>query len=211
MDQVKHLLFDFGGVILQLYPEQTDKELGNLLGIKLDWGNYPEPLQSTMESLEVGEITFDEFHTFCSSYYAVSPHLSEFTSSWNAMLGSIPTDNLELLRELRKKYTITLLSNINSVHLQKFHEDFKRENGSEINFENDYFDHVFYSHELGLRKPNAEVFIDIVQKTGYSSHQTLFIDDTLININVAKQLKFKTLHHNRNQNLKESLSFLRKI
>ncbi len=95
---------------------------------------------------------------------------------WNAMLGSIPKDRLELVSALRRSMPVLLLSNTNAIHVPAFEAIVKRENG--IPDFKSLFDGAYYSCDLGMRKPHPEIFLHVLKEHGAAAERTLFIDDS---------------------------------
>ena len=92
------------------------------------------------------------------------------------MLFNIPTPRFELLKELRKKYRVFLYSNINEIHEIGVHQRLQEKYGI-ANLEN-HFEKVYYSHLIGIRKPNKEGFLYIIDDQQINANETLFIDDS---------------------------------
>jgi glucose-1-phosphatase len=103
----------------------------------------------------------------------------------NAMLLSFPAERLLWLEEISKKYKIYLFSNTNCIHYNAFQNIF-RENTGKQNLDG-YFIKAYYSHQLGLRKPGEEAFVEILKRENLGAEETLFIDDTPVNIEGAKR------------------------
>jgi glucose-1-phosphatase len=111
-------------------------------------------------------------------------------------------ESLDFLETLSPKYNLFLLSNTNAIHHEFFHNSLKNETyRAEIN---SLFTKAYYSHEIHLRKPNANIFEFVAKDAGIIISETLFIDDSSNNINTAKLLGFKThllLNEERIENL----------
>lgn len=116
-------------------------------------------------------------------YQGPEQHLID---AWNAMLLDMPDERLELLVELNTHYRIFLLSNTNALHRTAFDALLYRQNG--VRRLSDYFEHVYYSHEIGLRKPNTEAFTYVLQHSELKAEETLFIDDSLVHCKAAGSL-----------------------
>jgi putative hydrolase of the HAD superfamily len=116
----------------------------------------------------------------------------EIRTAWNAMLLSFREKSLHFLEQIRPKYKIYLLSNTNYIHLNSFKETFHQKRRTKT-FE-EYFDKAFYSCEIGFRKPDAACYDWVTKELKIDSAKTLFIDDSLHNIEGAKKAGWQTVH-----------------
>ena len=118
---------------------------------------------------------------------------AEIDNAWNAMLGDIPLDRLQLLKRLRKDYKVFLLSNTNSIHLPIFSETVKVNSGEEASLES-FFDKAYYSHVMKMRKPDEEIFKKVLTENQLIAGNTLFLNDFLPNLKGAEKAGLKTFH-----------------
>ena len=114
--------------------------------------------------------------------------------AWLCLLGPTKKETIQLLLHLKKQYKIYLLSNTNPIHVQGYTEYLKTNFG--LNGWKEIFHQVFYSHELGTRKPSPEIFQKVLNLAGIKANDTLFLDDAEENIQVAKELGFQVIHIN---------------
>ena len=105
--------------------------------------------------------------------------------AWCAMLGLFPKEVLDWLTDISQRYNIYLFSNTNRIHHRAFQRIYKEQTGKE-NFD-DYFIKAWYSHDLGLRKPYAQAFTKLLEIENLKASETLFIDDSHINIEGANE------------------------
>jgi HAD superfamily hydrolase (TIGR01509 family) len=192
MQKIKNIIFDLGGVILNLDFKKTELAFA-ALGI----GNFNEyyTLQTAtplFENLETGKIKPGIFYEeFCK---LVKTQLTndEIIQAWNAMLLDFPSERIEWLKEIKKRYNIYLLSNTNEIHYNSFINTFKQQIGN-YNFD-DLFIKAYYSHKIGLRKPSKEIFETVLKNESLQPAETLFIDDSITNIEVAKLTGLQTIY-----------------
>ena len=118
----------------------------------------------------------------------------EIDMAWNAMLGDIPLDRLQLLKRLRKDFKVFLLSNTNSIHLPHFSETVKSNSGGTTL--DSYFDKAYFSHVLKMRKPDEEIFRHVLDQNQLVAERTLFLDDFPVNLVGAEKTGIKTLGAN---------------
>jgi putative hydrolase of the HAD superfamily len=186
---VKNIVFDLGGVLLNIDPKKTIDAFGRL-GMEQLVGEkgltYDHDIFYRMEQ---GLITPDEFRTGVLDLLPQPVSFAEIDAAWTAMLLDIPAIRVQLLKNLRKNFRIYLFSNTNAIHVDKFHDDFRKLHGFEMSA---LFDKDFYSNELGYRKPSPESFLEVFRLAGIDPAESLFIDDAHANIEAAKKLGMKT-------------------
>ena len=184
------IIFDLGGVLINLNFKATD-EAFEKLGMKDVQKFYRERKQDLFNKLETGEIPTSYFIEEVSKELQNGTTAEEVTEAWNAMLLDVPIGRPEILKSLRPKYKIFLLSNTNAIHVERVLENWLK--GSSISPE-EVFDKVYYSNEIGMRKPNACIFEHVISEHDLDIKKTLFIDDTLEHINAARELGIESLH-----------------
>jgi FMN phosphatase YigB (HAD superfamily) len=175
------IIFDFGDIFINLDKQATISKLQQL-GMT-EWSSELDRLNLLFET---GDISPEEF--ICG-FQKELPNASkeEILEAWNAILADFPSYRLEFLQMLSNRYRLFLLSNTDSIHIETF------ENKSGISFYSDFyqcFEKVYFSFEIGMRKPNADVFQYLINKHELSPKRTLFIDDKKENTDGAASLVF---------------------
>jgi putative hydrolase of the HAD superfamily len=190
---VKNLIFDLGGVILDLSVDHTLTSFANLSGMAKE--KVHDLYYSTAGFLDYEKGAMDDatFRNFIRETYCISCSDEEIDRSWNAMLRGIPAAKLELLQRLMKTHQVFLLSNTNSIHIQ-YINDVMLANGKEKRMLDYYFHKAYYSHRMGKRKPDADIFEQVLEENNLLPSQTLFLDDYAINIEGAKSVGIQTVH-----------------
>jgi len=188
---IRNIIFDLGGVILNINPQLTVDEFRGL-----GWGDfYEENKQSMAKELfyqfEKGVSSPEAFREAVREQIKCELTDTAIDRAWGAMILDIPADRVRYLENLKKSYRIFLLSNTNEIHRIKFHKDFENAFGYSLY---DLFERNFYSHEMGLRKPNPQIYIEALREAGVSAEETLFIDDMIENTEAAKSAGMKVLH-----------------
>ncbi|MEO5905496.1 MAG: hypothetical protein ABIQ11_02130, partial [Saprospiraceae bacterium] len=145
---MNNLLFDFGNVIIDI---DVDGAMGRMTKLLKSDGDRAI-LTGIVNEYECARISTDIFLNKIISHSRPGVQAFHIIEAWNSMLIGIPTHRLEMLRKLRKKYNVYLLSNTNELHLEWVHHHLRRVHEVE-NFEKEFFDHVFYSHLVRDRKP----------------------------------------------------------
>lgn len=197
---IKNIIFDLGGVFIKIHYQKTPDAFAKL-GIpnfndyfKQDFSN---PL---FEDLEKGIITPEQFYDGFRQLTQTQLTNIEIETAWNALLGEFWQDRLDWLNIIKNKYNVFLFSNTNSIHYDCFMKQYHLENPTRIPF-NNHFKKAYYSQTLHLRKPDSHSYIAIINEQQLNVHETLFIDDTLKNIEAAKAVGLQTLHLTANMDL----------
>ena len=193
MKQVKNIIFDLGGIFLNIDYLKTEQAFIDL-GVANFRELYNQHFASTLfEDLETGKISAASFYENFRKLGSINLADEQIRHAWNAMLLDFPVDRLYWLETMKNKYKIFLFSNTNQIHYDCFIEIANDVMGNKQNF-NDYFIKAYYSHTLGLRKPYKESFIKILEEQNLVAAETLFIDDTLKNIEGAQLAGLQTIH-----------------
>ena len=193
---VTDIIFDLGGVLLDLNMPGVGiacKRLGinpELFFVKADADNTSTVCQGISASkaitdYQVGKMTSEEFLTLVVSQCSEGIGREDVIEAWNACIGPLPTERLNMIKALRRKgYRTHLLSNTNDLHWEEIKRRFFMADGYTCN---DLFDKVFVSHEMQLTKPSPEIYRQAVQETGAQAGECFFIDDAEINVEAAIQ------------------------
>ena len=191
MNAVKNILFDLGAVLINIDFEKT-ADAFRQLGIDRFEEQFSQLSASTLfEDLETGKISNEDF------YKAMRRQVPEMNLSdasiqlaWNAILQDFRKESMQLLKQLKQRYRLFLLSNTNAIHLVEVNNILNQQ----LNVENldHYFERAYYSHLIGLRKPTSAAFNFVMEDAGIKAHETLFIDDSHPNITAASQMGFQT-------------------
>ncbi len=188
MRNLKNIIFDLGGVILNIDAQLTFdafKELG------LN-GSFQEKKEAMdfFFNLEKGHSTPGAFRNFIRQLIGSPVSDEEIDAAWTAMLLDIPAERISYLEDLRNNFRIFLLSNTNEIHRLKFHKTFEENFGYPLD---QLFERNYYSHEMGLRKPDREIFKQVLEQNRLIASETLFIDDSEENVIAAKSVGIRGL------------------
>ena len=191
MRKIKNIIFDLGGVILNIDFKQTEnalKELGidNLAAYMTQFH-----ITSFFKEYEMGKIDDAAFIKSIQSLSLKPLTEEEVINAWNALLLDFPQERIELLRNLKEKYRLFLLSNTNLIHYRKFQEQIYLQTGGYLE---DLFEKTYYSHTVGLSKPDMAIFKLVIDANKLEPGETLFVDDTESNMAGAKQAGLQVAH-----------------
>jgi len=191
VEKIRNIIFDLGGVILNIDMKKTELALQQLGIDTFSQLMSPASVQSFFREYEAGKI---DNASFIRSIQSLSPKAStekEIVNAWNALLLDFPADRIELLKQLRKKYRLFLLSNTNAIHHEQFQRQLYQLTGKYLE---DFFDRAYYSHMIGLCKPDVACFQFVINENNLNPSETLFVDDSEANINGAKEAGLSVLH-----------------
>jgi len=189
---LKNIIFDLGGVLLDIDFQKSISAFEKL-GIQ-DFEEMFSQFKAddVFEKLETGMLSEEGFYSAIKERTEINVSDHEIMDAWNALILNFRKESLDFLEILSARYKLYLLSNTNSIHLKYFQRSFTKETTKPLL--DDYFSKAWYSHKLGLRKPGSKIFEFVLQDENLKAAETLFIDDTLSNIETAKRLGFKTHH-----------------
>lgn len=188
---VKAILFDLGGVLINLNYQNTIHAFKEL-GIENFDELYTQAQQSKLfDEYETGKVSSFHFINRILDLMPEGNNPNQVVFAWNAMILDFPAKRLELLKSLEKDYKLYLLSNTNDLHMEKVRRELKKT--SESPLEN-YFDKVFLSQEIKMRKPDRETFEWVAQEIGLQPEEILFIDDSIQHVESAKNVGFQVIH-----------------
>lgn len=188
---IKNIIFDLGGVILNIDYNKTANAFKRIGVANFD-DIYSQAKQGQVfDKLETGELTSVEFREYIKE---IVPSLvcSDIDKAWNAMLLDLPAQRILLLKKLKKKYRLFLLSNTNEIHIKAFRKIIQSYYGE--NIFDAIFEYQYYSSEMGMRKPNSDCFECVLEKNSLDPSETLFIDDSIQHVEGARKLKIKAYH-----------------
>ena len=186
----KNIIFDLGGVILDLDVPRTLESFARASGLPVEKVVHLFRTSTGFEKYERGEFNDDEFRGFVRELYGIQISDDELDRCWNAMLGPIPAKKLDLLINLKKSYSTYLLSNTNTIHLNYVNSVIlPSQNTPALD---GYFHRAYYSHFMGKRKPEPEIFQQVLDENNLKASETLFLDDNADNIAGAAAVGLQT-------------------
>jgi putative hydrolase of the HAD superfamily len=176
MSEIKHIIFDLGGVIINLDIPRTIAEFNKLS--ERPFETIYTQLQQTpiFDEFDKGQVSEEIFFEEIKRLLQVPVTNRQLLDAWNAMLLDFPAHRLELLKTLKTKYRLFLLSNTNETHVAEFEKQLQLAHGYK-NLE-PFFEKVYYSCRINMRKPDTEIFEFVLNENKLKPEETLFIDDS---------------------------------
>ena len=188
---INAIIFDLGNVIIDLDIPATDEAFKSLMGEKYDSAIAQLTNENIFQRYEKGEISTTQFIQKIADVSFLTDK-EAIKNAWNAMLLDIPPQRFELLSNAKENYRTFCLSNTNKLHIDFIFEQLQQQN-SLPNLDS-FFEKVYLSHEMGMRKPDEEIFLKVIEDQQLDPQSTLFIDDTAGHLKGAKETGLQTLH-----------------
>ena len=187
----KAVIFDFGNVIINI----DFKRIYQTFAIYTSKSEAYIEKQITDNQLfrryESGQFTDEEFREIIRQVLGFPLSDTEINKAWNAVLLDIPADRIELIKKIRQKYPVYLLSNTNNIHIKASNYYLWKAHG--ISNLDQLFDKLFLSYEMGMWKPDTEIYYHMLKKIKLQPNETLFLDDNINNIESAKSIGIQTI------------------
>lgn len=194
----KTVVFDFGNILINLDFPRCFATFKSTLGQDFSNG-LPDKTKDYMYKYDRGQINTEAFLWHLQQYNP-QVEVREIIAAWNALLGDLPISRFDMLSALRSDYNIVMLSNINELHIEKIHRNLKKNHGIE-DFHAEYFDKVYYSCRIGMRKPDKEIYDFVANDLRVSPTDLFFIDDMVANIEGCKEAGWNGVVHNPKEDI----------
>jgi putative hydrolase of the HAD superfamily len=186
------IIFDLGGVVINLDYYKTTRAF-EALGLANFGEMYSQAAQTGLfDDFEKGKSSVPYFLNKLIDFLPTGTTANQVVEAWNAMILDFPKENLQLLEALKLSHKTFLLSNTNEIHIQKVHQHLQLVSPHKTL--HPYFEKVYFSSDIGMRKPDAEIFEFVLNENKLDPTKTLFIDDTEQHILGAKKLGIQTYH-----------------
>jgi len=187
---IETIIFDFGGVVLDIDPQITIKEFQKLGFREVAKTQSKEFIEDIIRKFERGIYTPEVFRNRLRAFLDLDITDQQLDDAWNALLYDIPAERIEILEQVKKNYKMLLLSNSNEIHYDLYVRDLQLRFGYR-EFD-ELFHKAYFSFDLHLSKPDPEVFEFVIYQHDLDPSKTLFIDDNEMNIEAASKLGLRT-------------------
>lgn len=183
MKGIKNIIFDLGGVIINLDINKTIREFNLLSNIPFERIYSQKEQIDLFNLLDCGKLSAGDFFKTLKQKIQFTGPDEKLLKAWNAMLLDVPEKRLNLLVKMKQNYNTYLLSNTCEPHIEAFEKELENVYGIK-NFD-DYFDKVYYSCRVGMRKPDREIFEHVLRENHLKPSETVFIDDSVQHVQGA--------------------------
>jgi len=203
---IKNLVFDLGGVLLDIEFKRTFDAF-NALGIRDAYklNDYPDVLDLFV-NFEKGLYTIEGFHKRFRVLTGFDGCKHDLDEAFNALLVGFVPERIARVQDLAVKYKTYILSNTNAIHCMHYNQMLYELTG--IKNLDHLVDKAYYSHDLGSRKPDREIYLRMIEDAGILAEESLFIDDRQENLAAAKKIGFKVILVNEKHTFLEALEDL---
>jgi putative hydrolase of the HAD superfamily len=189
--KIHNIIFDFGGVILNISHQNLENAFKDLGIINFDFLFNQAVQNELFQKFEKGEIQPAEFRNEVRKMTGLKVQDDMLDHAWNQIIGDYPFHRIELLKQISPYYRLFLFSNTNLIHYNFYIQKFRREFGYEFST---LFNNTFWSFRMGQRKPDEDSFLTILNQERLIPAETLFIDDSVQNILTAEKLGIIAFH-----------------
>lgn len=187
---IENIIFDLCGPICDIEPRKiinTFKQYGVQNAEEL----FAElPQKEFLKDFEAGKISAEEFRNQIREITKTDLSDLIIDKAWNSCFVRLPKKHVELLGHLKLNYKVFLLSNSDEINYNYFKEIFEEQLG--FDFFQLIFNDCFISCKTGIRKPSKESFLQITEKHQLSIEKTVFVDDSIKNIEGARAIGIRS-------------------
>lgn len=199
---INTIIFDFGGVIIDIDPQLTMDGFAKLGARKLDADQTQDLIHNLIRKFEKGIFTPEVFRKKIKEFLHIEKASDqEIDEAWNALLYDIPGKRIKAIEQAKEHYQILLLSNSNEIHYDLYVRDLQ------LRFGYREFDELFhksyFSFDLHLAKPDSEIFEFVIHQHNLERGKTLFIDDTEENLLTAHKLGLSTYRMQKPEKIRD--------
>lgn len=188
----KAIVFDLGAVLLNIDYQATIDAFVNL-GIKNFDDIFSKAKQSNLtDDFEKGNISEGDFFGALKALLHTEVEKQDLIAAWNIMLKDLPRNRVDLLLECKKQIPTYLLSNTNYTHIADYHAYLQK--NYDVDDMTSWFTKVYYSFEMGKRKPDANIFEQVLMENNLKPEEVLYIDDSPQHIDAARKLGIVSHH-----------------
>lgn len=205
MHKIKNIIFDLGGIFINIDYLKTENAFITLGVTNFNDLYNQQKSSSLFEDLETGKITPPQFCNALKNLTQLPLSNEQIFTAWNAMLGHFQKEKLIWLQTLKSQYNLYLFSNTNQIHFEAFNAILETDTG----FSNldSFFIKSYYSHQMKLRKPYPSSFSFILKEQKLIANETLFFDDTEVNIQGALKAGIQAILVNPTENIQHHSFF----
>ena len=194
LDSIDFLIFDLGNVIIDIDYAFSINELKKILPQSKYFLADELYVTQFHKDYEMGHMNDAQFRDKVRAYFLEDWPDDQVDILWNNLLIEIPDERVALVRSLGNDFKTGVLSNTNVIHIKEMERMLSTKAGSPTF--GSLFDHLFFSYQMGYRKPDEKIYTSIIEELGTSPERILFFDDLEENLKAAKKVGLQTFHIN---------------
>jgi putative hydrolase of the HAD superfamily len=203
MEGIKNIIFDLGGVLMNIDFKRTFDAF-EVIGFRNAEQAFQDPeINQLCMDFETGVYCSIELRRKFKEMTGFKCSDIQFDKAWNALLIDFPPERIALVQRLAQKYKTYLLSNTNPIHAKYFNSELERNFG--IESMDHLLDKAWYSHNLGMRKPDEKIFLKVLRASRLNPEETIFIDDSALNVKMAESVGIRSIHVDADYTILEAL------
>ena len=187
---IKNVILDLGGVLVDIEPEETYAAFKRIflpeVLLEIKWDELPE----VVLGMETGQWSKNKFKKTMLQSCKPGVSASQMVDAWCAMLLEFRAPRVKMVQDLAAKFNVFLLSNTNVYHVGYFEKEFMNRFHFPLQ---KLFTKVYYSNEIGFRKPDHNAFKHVLTDAGIVAEETVLVDDNAENCKAAEALGLKTI------------------
>ncbi len=199
---IKAVIWDIGGVLERTEDFGPRRELAERLGWEM------EPLMDLVfgnndgHRVQLGQISYAAHWENVRRVLGQTEEQMKKTLQAFFAGDQLDDDLVEIIRRLRKDYSTAVLSNYSPILRKKINEEWRI---------GDAFDHLVISAEVGVKKPDPQIYQIVLDRIQSPAHQAVFVDDMFENVAAARDLgMYAVQFQGRDQAVDELTAILHK-
>ncbi len=190
---IKNIIFDLGDVIINIDLPRTTQAFAKLANISFEDSAKILKDSELFKKVETGILNEEGFRNFVREIFNHTEWTDqEIDTAWNTLLLDIPVERIDLIKRLKSKYRLFLLSNTSAIHVKATNLILEQTTG--VKSLNDLLEHLFLSYEMGVMKPDHAIFEMVLQQANLKPEETLFLDDNADNVKASIEMGIQTIH-----------------
>lgn len=195
----KTLAFDLGNVLFKFDYTLALNKVKSRMKSSVSEVIYSLYDENFTIPFEKGLVSGEQFHKDFSKKFGVDLFYSEFVDIWCKIFSPI-IETIELVKQLKGRYPLYLISNINQLHFEYLQTEYE----SVFSL----FDKLILSYEIKSVKPELKIYQTLSDISGVPFSEIVYIDDRRDLITEASKLKFNCIQFKNCQQLIEDLNYL---
>lgn len=191
LEGVKNIVFDLGDVVINISPERCFDAFAKLFSMQREQVVLEFDKLQVFEKYESGKISDVEFLSLIRTISIGQVSDEEIIHAWQQILLDIPKERIDLIQELASDHKIYVLSNTSHYHMIEVNAILERVSG--VTTIDELVEKTYYSYEMGLRKPDPEIYSTLLRDSNLTPNETLFLDDNRNNVEAAIDLGIRAI------------------